>query len=62
MHPRDERGVHEGASSKDREISMAKGEQKGNKEARKPKKAAPPKQNASNPSMKGADKSKSGQS
>jgi hypothetical protein len=41
---------------------MAKGEQKSNKEARKPKKAAPPKQNASNPSTKGADKSKSGQS
>ena len=32
---------------------MAKGEQKSNKEARKPKKAAPPKQNASNPSLKG---------
>ena len=30
---------------------MAK--QKGNKEARKPKKAGPPKQNASNPSTKG---------
>ena len=28
---------------------MAKGEQKSNKETRKPKKAAPPKQNASNP-------------
>ena len=32
---------------------MAKGEQKGNKEARKPKKAGPAKQNASNPSTKG---------
>lgn len=32
---------------------MAKGQQKGNKEARKPKKAGPPKQNASNPSTKG---------
>jgi hypothetical protein len=32
---------------------MAKGQQKGNKEARKAKKAAPPKQNASNPSQKG---------
>ncbi|WP_131818597.1 hypothetical protein [Sphingomonas turrisvirgatae] len=33
---------------------MAKGEQRGNREARKPKKPAPPKQNASNPSLKGA--------
>ena len=33
---------------------MAKGQQKGNKEARKPKKQAPPKQNASNPSTKGS--------
>ena len=32
---------------------MPKGEQKGNKEARKPKKAGPPKKNASNPSTKG---------
>lgn len=32
---------------------MAKGQQKGTKEARKPKKDAPPKQNASNPSTKG---------
>lgn len=32
---------------------MAKGQQKKSKEARKPKKAAPPKQNASNPSLKG---------
>lgn len=32
---------------------MAKGQQRGNKEARKPKKAAPSKQNASNPSAKG---------
>jgi hypothetical protein len=32
---------------------MAKGEQKGNKEARKPKKEGPPKKNASNPSTKG---------
>jgi len=33
---------------------MAKGQVKKNKEARKPKKAKAPKQNASNPSMKGA--------
>jgi hypothetical protein len=33
---------------------MAKGQQKGNKETRKPKKTAPPKQNASQPSLKGA--------
>lgn len=33
---------------------MAKGEQRGNREARKPKKPGPPKQNASNPSLKGA--------
>ena len=32
---------------------MAKGQQKGNKEARKPKKTAPPKQDASQPSLKG---------
>lgn len=32
---------------------MAKGQVRGNKETRKPKKAAPPKQNASNPSQKG---------
>ena len=32
---------------------MAKGQQKSNKEARKPKKEAPPKQNASKPSTKG---------
>jgi len=32
---------------------MAKGQQRGNREARKPKKPAPPKQNASNPSLKG---------
>jgi hypothetical protein len=32
---------------------MANGEQRGNREARKPKKPAPPKQNASNPSQKG---------
>lgn len=32
---------------------MAKGQQKSNKEIRKPKKEAPPKQNASNPSTKG---------
>ena len=32
---------------------MAKNEQKGNKETRKPKKTAPAKQNASNPSTKG---------
>ena len=33
---------------------MAKGQQRGNRETRKPKKAEPAKQNASNPSMKGA--------
>lgn len=32
---------------------MAKGQQKSNKEARKPKKEGPAKQNASNPSTKG---------
>lgn len=32
---------------------MAKGQQRGNKEARKPKQNVAPKQNASNPSMKG---------
>ncbi|MES2496790.1 MAG: hypothetical protein V4618_11790 [Pseudomonadota bacterium] len=32
---------------------MAKGQQKKSKEARKPKKEAPPKANASNPSLKG---------
>ena len=33
---------------------MAKGQQKKTKETRKPKKEAPPKQNASNPSTKGS--------
>lgn len=33
---------------------MAKGQQRSTKEARKPKKEGPPKQNASNPSTKGA--------
>ena len=33
---------------------MAKGQQKGNKETRKPKKEGPAKQNASNPSTKGS--------
>ena len=32
---------------------MAKGQQKKNQEARKPKKEGPPKKNASNPSIKG---------
>jgi hypothetical protein len=32
---------------------MAKSDRKGSKEIRKPKKDAPPKQNASNPSVKG---------
>ncbi len=32
---------------------MAKGQKKGNKEARKPKKEAPPKQIEAKPSMKG---------
>jgi hypothetical protein len=36
-----------------KEHDMAKGQQKGNKEARKPKKNVAPKQNASNPSLKG---------
>jgi hypothetical protein len=31
---------------------MAKGQRKSNREIRKPKKAGPPKQNASNPSQK----------
>ena len=35
---------------------MAKGQKKSSKEARKPKKEAPPKPNASNPSTKGAVK------
>lgn len=33
---------------------MAKGQRKSNKEDRKPKKAGPPKQNASKPLLKGA--------
>jgi len=33
---------------------MAKGQVRSNKETRKPKKAAPPKQNASKPSTKGS--------
>lgn len=33
---------------------MAKGQVRSNKEVRKPKKAGPPKQNASNPSLKGS--------
>lgn len=37
---------------------MAKGQRKSNKEIRKPKKAGPPKQNASNPSVKGLVPSK----
>ena len=37
----------------DRRTDVAKGQQKGNKEARKPKKEGPPKQNASKPSTKG---------
>ncbi|MEG3090256.1 hypothetical protein [Sphingomonas sp. PB1R3] len=32
---------------------MAKGQQRGNREVRKAKKEEPPKQNASNPSLKG---------
>jgi hypothetical protein len=36
---------------------MAKSDRKGSKEIRKPKKAAPPKQNASNPSVKGVSSS-----
>jgi len=32
---------------------MAKGQLRGTREARKPKKEGPPKQNASNPSLKG---------
>ncbi len=34
---------------------MAKSERKGSKEIRKPKKAGPPKTNASNPSVKGME-------
>lgn len=33
---------------------MAKSQRRGSKEIRKPKKPQPPKQNASNPSLKGA--------
>jgi hypothetical protein len=33
---------------------MSKGQQRGNRELRKPKKVGPPKQNASNPSLEGA--------
>ena len=36
---------------------MAKGQQKGNKETRKPKKEGPAKPNASNPSTKGTPSS-----
>lgn len=32
---------------------MSKGQRRGNRETRKPKKEGPPKQNASNPSLKG---------
>jgi hypothetical protein len=39
---------------------MAKSERKGNKETRKPKKAAPAKQNASNPSVKGTPSASKG--
>ena len=46
-------GVGRQSTAFTRETRMAKGQQKGNKEARKPKKAGPPKQNASNPSTKG---------
>jgi hypothetical protein len=34
------------------ELTMAKGQRKSNKEIRKPKKEGPPKQNASQPSLK----------
>lgn len=34
-------------------MTMAKAQKRGSKEARKPKKEAPPKPNASNPSTKG---------
>ena len=40
--------------SDSKEQDMAKGQLRGNKETRKPKKTAPPKQNASQPSLKGA--------
>jgi hypothetical protein len=39
---------------------MAKGQQRSTREARKPKKEAPPKQNASNPSTKGSSSSDRG--
>ncbi len=39
---------------------MAKSERKGSKEIRKPKKTAPPKQNASNPSVKGGQSAAKG--
>ena len=41
------------ANFKNGEENMAKSQRKGNKEIRKPKKPAPPKPNASNPSLKG---------
>jgi hypothetical protein len=44
---------------KNGEQSMAKSQRKGNKEIRKPKKPAPPKPNASNPSLKGQPLAKS---
>lgn len=37
----------------EKDHDMAKGQQRGNREARKPKKPGPLKQNASNPSLKG---------
>jgi hypothetical protein len=44
--------LHAG-SGRSKEHIMAKGQQKKSKEARKPKKVAPPKANASAPSSKG---------
>jgi hypothetical protein len=42
------------------EHHMAKSQRKGSKEIRKPKKDAPPKQNASNPSLKGGQQPSKG--
>lgn len=40
-------------ASNEKERDMANDKRRSNKEVRKPKKAQPPKQNASNPSLKG---------
>jgi hypothetical protein len=50
--PFPDQSVGREARTPTRSKDMAKGQQKKTKEARKPKKEAPPKGNASNPSMK----------